>query len=129
MNQDRTAVRPRHLCTAYSCPLLGVMSESTRGGDDWYCFCHFGKEAGAREEITTHLRGMDWLCQAVTNLRTLRGEEYVKFRSRVLHDLRGNHVLLAEFDKRGFAALEDAISAQLKELMQQRPIQTQLAEA
>lgn len=126
MSTDRTAERPRHLCHAYSCPLLGVMSESTRGGDEWLCFGHFGKDPSLRDEITSILHGMAWLTKAVTELRTLRGDDRSKAYERIRHDLADNRPLLAEFNKREFGAFEDEIGKQLREALErkqeQRPI-------
>lgn len=123
MSTDRTAERPRYLCAAYSCPLIGVMTESTKGGDEWYCFCHFGKEAAARDEITFELHRMEWLCRAVTDLRTYRGADRLKVRERIINDLRDNQPLLATFLAKGFIAFEDEIKAGIKAAFDARPKQ------
>jgi hypothetical protein len=125
MTTDRTADRPHHLCQAYSCPLLGVMSESTRGGDEWLCFAHFGRTQW-RDEITSHLHRMEWLTEAVVDLRTRRGDEHRKAVERIRHDLAGNRPLLAEFNKTGFVALEIEIEKQLLEAIQKKQVQQSL---
>lgn len=115
MSEDRTAERPHYLCAAYSCPLLGVMTESTRGGDDWLCFCHFGIEAGERDPITYELHRMEWLCSAITDLRTHRGAGRRQVHERILHDLAQNPQLKAEYLTYGFVAFERAIAAGLQD--------------
>lgn len=116
---SRVPERPNHMCGEFSCPLLGVMSESTRGGD-WFCFAHFQKEAGARAEITADLDRMAWLCDAVTESRTARGRNRELGRQRIRHDLRENRALLAAFDAIGFVALEAEISKGLREAAEAR---------
>lgn len=115
MSEERTAERPRYLCAVYSCPLVGVMSDSTKGGDDWFCFCHFGIEACDLQAITYELHRMEWLCRAITDLRTYRGDDLRKVRERILHDLAENPQLKGDYQTYGFVAFEREITAGLKE--------------
>jgi heme oxygenase len=119
MSNDRVPERPNHMCSEFSCPLLGVMSESTRGGD-WYCFAHVQKEASARQEITADLDRMEWLTTAVSELRMARGNTFRLVRERIAHDLEGNRALLEAFNKTSFIALENEISHGLREAAQAR---------
>lgn len=119
MSDTRVPDRPNHMCSEFSCPLLGVMSESTRGGD-WYCFAHFQKEAAARADITADLDRMEWLATAVTELRTARHRKGDHVLQRIRHDLRENRPLLAALDAKGFIALEEEIAKGLAEAAQAR---------
>lgn len=61
--------KPACYCAAHGCPLLGVMSASTTGGSDWWCFLHFGKDAARLQAITVEINGREWLAKAITDLR------------------------------------------------------------
>lgn len=66
---DRIAERNHAHCAAYGCPMLGTMSMSTTGSNDWYCWLHFGREATQWQRITTELRRFDWLIEAMQEMR------------------------------------------------------------
>ncbi len=68
-HEDRVADRPQHLCAAYGCPLIGSMSSSTSGSTEWWCFAHFGVQGAQLQAITTELRSLEWLAQAVHDVR------------------------------------------------------------
>jgi hypothetical protein len=87
---DRTADRPPHLCAAYGCPLLGTMNASTTGGADWFCFAHFGRDFGQRDRVTRELRQLDWLSNAVVDIRRrhLNRSDWPAQYQRICHDLQ-----------------------------------------
>jgi hypothetical protein len=88
-HDDRVAERPHHLCAAYGCPLLGSMATSTSGASEWWCFAHFGKDAGQLQRITSEVRQLEWLSQAITDIRSRhenRADWPAKYQ-RIDHDL------------------------------------------
>lgn len=68
-HEDRVAERPAHLCAAYGCPLIGTSTSSTTGSTDWYCFAHFGAQAGRFQAITSELNRLRWLSMAAHDVR------------------------------------------------------------
>ncbi|TWI69040.1 hypothetical protein IP91_00105 [Pseudoduganella lurida] len=68
-HEDRIAERPQHLCAAYGCPLIGSMSSSTTGSTEWWCFAHFGANAGKLQAITSEMHRLRWLSMAVHDVR------------------------------------------------------------
>jgi len=84
---DRIAERPTHLCAAYGCKLLGTMSASTAGGE-WWCFAHFGKDIGRAQGITAEIRRLDWLSNAINDVRNRDNHaDYAAAFERISHDL------------------------------------------
>lgn len=74
------------MCDAYGCPLLGVMSCSTHGGN-WLCFAHFGKDVGQFQRITSQLHRLKWLLKAISDIRTR--DQHVDYNAafeRIEHD-------------------------------------------
>lgn len=88
-HDDRIADRSPDLCFAYGCPLLGSMSANTMGTTDWLCFVHFGCEISQYQRITAELRSLDWLSQAITDIRTRHHSpaEWAARYQRIEHDL------------------------------------------
>lgn len=68
-HEDRVAQRDPCMCCAYGCPLLGVMSTSTSGGNEWWCSLHFGKDAGQMQRLTVEMNRREWLSHTITDLR------------------------------------------------------------
>lgn len=68
-HEDRVADRPPHLCAAYGCPLIGSMCSSTSGSSEWWCFAHFGAQAGQFQAITNEMHRLRWLAMAVHDVR------------------------------------------------------------
>jgi hypothetical protein len=56
-------------CAAFGCPMLGTMTHSTTGADEWLCFLHFGKPSASWQRITAELHRLDWLAKAVRGIR------------------------------------------------------------
>lgn len=78
--------RPAGACAAYGCPLLGTMSTSTAGGEFW-CFAHFGKDAGRLQRITAELHRVKWLIQAISDVRLRdQHQDYNAAFERICHD-------------------------------------------
>jgi hypothetical protein len=78
-HEDRIAERPAGMCAAYGCPLHGSMSDSTTGGDTWWCSLHFGKEADELQRVTRSLNENRWLAEVVTavlEIHPARGDEF-----------------------------------------------------
>lgn len=71
--QDRTANRPAHLCSAYGCPLIGSMSTSTGGSDEWWCFAHFRLDYGDVQTATREVNRLSWLAAACRDCRDIAG--------------------------------------------------------
>jgi len=90
-HEDRIADRPQHLCAAYGCPLIGSMSSSTSGSTDWWCFAHFGVNGPQLQAITSELHSLEWLAQAVHDVR--------------FHDKPGTEV-----SRRAFAIIEHQLA-------------------
>lgn len=61
-------------CSAHGCPLLGVMSTGTSGGDFW-CYLHFGKDGAQLQTITTEINRREWLAKAITDIRMHCGKD------------------------------------------------------
>lgn len=102
-HEDRIADRPQHLCAAYGCPLIGSMSSSTSGSTEWWCFAHFGVQGAQLQAITSELHSLEWLAQAVHDVR--------------FHDKPGT-----EASRRAFQAIERALIGHgHPELLWQRP--------
>lgn len=77
-HEDRIAEHQPGMCAAYGCPLHGTMSTATGGTDDWWCSLHFGKEAGALQEVTVALNQYRWLADVLTTILEIhpaRGEQ------------------------------------------------------
>jgi hypothetical protein len=88
-HDDRVADRPNHLCAAYGCPLHGAMSQSTQGTSEWYCFAHFGKDFGSLQRITAEQRRLDWLANAIRDVRDRDvNPNYGAAFQRIEHDLK-----------------------------------------
>jgi len=47
------------MCTAYGCPMLGTISESTRPPHNWFCRFHYNEPSNKWAEITTRVRALD----------------------------------------------------------------------
>jgi len=88
-HEDRIADRPRHLCAAYGCPLVGTSTSSTSGADDWYCFAHFGAEFGKYQAITSELNRTSWLAHACRDVRQFApgSKESKKAFQLITHEL------------------------------------------
>lgn len=43
-------------CTAFGCPLAGSVSQSTNGGDNFFCRYHIGSESGEWGAITMRVK-------------------------------------------------------------------------
>lgn len=52
--QDAASLDTGH-CSAPGCSLPGTMNESTGGGGDWFCRCHFGASYGEMAGITVRV--------------------------------------------------------------------------
>jgi len=61
-------------CAANGCPLLGVMSTGTNGGD-WWCYLHFGKDGAQLQALTTEINRREWLAKAITDIRMHYGKD------------------------------------------------------
>lgn len=66
---DRVAERDPCMCVAYGCPLMGTMTGSTSGANDWSCTFHANKPATQRDEVTLVLNRHRWLANAITDIR------------------------------------------------------------
>ena len=109
-HEDRIANRPQHLCAAYGCPLIGSMSTSTSGSTDWWCFAHFGATPGQYQAITSELHSLEWLAQAVHDVR--------------FHDKPGT-----EASRRAFQAIEHQLTLHKRpDLLWIRPSMTHQGE-
>jgi len=69
-HDDRVAEHDPRYCAAYGCPMLGTMSTSTNGSSEWWCFAHFGKDAGMLQRLTVEINRREWLAKAITDIRT-----------------------------------------------------------
>jgi hypothetical protein len=47
----------------------GVMTSSTLGTSEWFCWLHFGKEAVQWQAITVELNHLVWLVEAIYGMR------------------------------------------------------------
>jgi hypothetical protein len=70
-HEDRIAERDPCLCVAYGCPLLGVMTGSTSGANDWACTFHANKPATQLQDITRIINRHRWLAEAITSVRSM----------------------------------------------------------
>lgn len=68
---DRVAERDPCMCTAYGCPLMGTMTGSTSGANDWSCSYHVNKGGAQRDEATLVLNRYRWLAAAITDIRSM----------------------------------------------------------
>lgn len=68
-HEDRIAERDSSMCTAYGCPLLGTMTGSTSGANDWACPYHVNKPATQLQDITRIINRHRWLAEAITMVR------------------------------------------------------------
>lgn len=68
-HNDRVAHRDPCMCAAYGCSQLGTMATSTSGGNEWWCFLHFGKDAGQLQRLTVEMNRREWLAHSITDLR------------------------------------------------------------
>lgn len=62
-------------CAAHGCPMLGTMSTHTTGASEWWCYLHFGRDAGRLQSITVEVNRREWLSKAITDLRTNYGRD------------------------------------------------------
>lgn len=87
-HDERIAQRPHHLCAAYGCPLHGTSSTHTTGTAEWWCFAHFRADVGSYQRITAELRRLDWLANAITDVRDRDvNPNYGAAFQRIEHDL------------------------------------------
>lgn len=132
-HEDRVADRPAHMCTAYGCPLIGAMATSTTGTNEWWCYVHFGKDVGRYQSITTELRKLDWLAQAITSVRTRnRNPGYGAAFQRIMHDFeqagrKDLHWTSPESDEQWMVRLERELLKLLEGVLQPAQEQRQLA--
>lgn len=68
-HEDRVAERDPCMCIAYGCPLMGVMTGSTSGANDWACHFHANKPATQMQDVTRIINRYRWLAEAVTSVR------------------------------------------------------------
>ncbi|WBS00237.1 hypothetical protein OU994_18115 [Pseudoduganella sp. SL102] len=66
---DRVAERDPCMCIAYGCPLLGVITASTSGANDWACFFHAGRSGAQLQHITMIVNRYRWLADSITIAR------------------------------------------------------------
>lgn len=133
-HQDRIADRPSYLCAAYGCPMLGAMATSTSGTAEWWCFAHFGKDAGQLQRITVELNHLDWLTKAIvdTRMRHLHKADWPAQFQRIEHDLHlqrrddlrfdGNTAMRSDTE-RWLERLEAELDARIRELVPAVPFQ------
>ncbi len=116
---DRVAERPSELCFAYGCPLLGTMTRSTSGTDEWFCFAHFEADAGRMQTLTSMIRSLAWLADAIVDVRKRhRHRDYPAAFQRLVGDieLAGRKDLLwkgSESEDQWLVRLETEMAAQL----------------
>jgi len=91
-HENRVAERDPMLCTAYGCPLMGVMTGSTSGSDSWSCALHANKPASELQPITAAINRYRWLAEAITNIRGLvpGRPDKGKVLERIQHDFEAN---------------------------------------
>lgn len=68
-HEDRIAERDPCLCAAYGCPLMGVITGSTSGANDWCCAFHANRQGAQLQEITMIINRYRWLAEAITLVR------------------------------------------------------------
>jgi hypothetical protein len=134
-HNDRVAERATHLCAAYGCPLLGTSSSSTQGTSEWWCFAHFGANVGGFQTITSIIREVEWLSQAIVDVRTMRPgtHESRAAMARIKHDLElaGRHDLLLQDHERRpqwLVRLETEMRALISAVIQPPPRQSPIAQ-
>jgi hypothetical protein len=64
------------MCAAYGCPLVGTMTPSTTGSQDWLCWLHFGRDATHWQAITVELNRVRFIADALTSLRSVYGTKH-----------------------------------------------------
>lgn len=64
------------MCAAYGCPLVGTMTASTTGSQDWLCWLHFGRDAVHWQAITIELGRVRFIADALTHLRAAYGTKH-----------------------------------------------------
>jgi hypothetical protein len=91
-HEDRVAERPAHMCSAYGCPLMGTMTASTSGADDWACSLHANKGAGQMQAVTVAINRHRWLATAITDVRSFVPGRAGKAEllERIRHDFTAN---------------------------------------
>lgn len=92
-HEDRVAERDPCLCAAYGCPLMGVMTGSTSGANDWCCHFHANRGGGQLQEVTMVINRFRWLAQAVTNVRGMvpGRPDRAKVLERIWSDFSANN--------------------------------------
>lgn len=104
-------------CAAHGCPMLGVMTRSTTGSNEWFCSIHFGAPAARWHEITRELNRLGWLVTITRNLRAgVVGDAHKEMtlnQSKYLH--RGDHESMTQW----LVRLEKVLSDSCKEPAQQ----------
>lgn len=68
-HEDRIAERGPDMCSAYGCPLMGVITGSTSGANDWCCAFHANKGGAQQHHVTMVLNQHRWLAEAITQVR------------------------------------------------------------
>lgn len=56
-------------CHAYGCQMLGCMTRSTSGTNEWLCFLHFAAEPDDWQAITAEVNRLDWLVKVIKTVR------------------------------------------------------------
>lgn len=78
-------------CAAHGCTLLGTMSTSTSGSDEWWCSMHFGKDASQLQPLTVEINRREWLAKAITSIRMqAHGEAWPETFKFVQHEMAMN---------------------------------------
>lgn len=132
-HDDRVAERPSHLCAAYGCPMIGIMSASTRG-DGFMCRFHAGKNPGELDAITVEINRLSWLAAAARDVRihkpgTTASRAAFELIEHELHqhqrdDLRWNR---QETGVEWMGRLEAELNRLVLENLPKPPMQTPLA--
>lgn len=56
-------------CAAHGCNQLGTMTSNTVGTSEWWCYLHFGQDAGRLQQTTAEINRRDWLSRIITDVR------------------------------------------------------------
>lgn len=83
-------------CAAHGCPMLGVMTRSTTGSNEWYCSIHFGAPASRWSQITSELLRLGWLVKITRDLRAGRCD--VKEANREMAMAQSNYLQMGEHE-------------------------------
>lgn len=81
------------MCRIPGCPLAGTVSGSTGGSSDWYCFIHYGRNAGQLRAIGERLDPFKWLAGVTIEIRAGMGskewpEVYRRLKQEILRRQR-----------------------------------------